>query len=434
VNLYDQLQSHEVITKILVTIMSLTSSKNFNLRHQPIKICISAAYFSIALFSHMSIADEDTEHRFYPAVLHLEGVGNIYAAGIRSKNVGDSDLTVTAGIGIGDVKAAALNISDIELPFIDGVISSTSILITEATLDTQYIRGAKALKKNNEMVFEQSLSGIAQNLRYQEAITEDTSWYINASLSQVEVGGYATDKGDDIDINMHLFKPITSFIPTIGYQFDERPNNEQTGLNAKIELNGNFFRAGDSTQGQVNYAAGYTFELDQHTLITYLRGSHAYIINREKDYDTHVEVKALLGLECDAITNNSEQDSCLILERDITDSIVQSAIHGSANSLGGAYGLRSYSEQYVKASNTLLEGAELTLNSPWQVAENASVAFVFFAEAGQADEQIENLADNSLYSYGVGIRTNYEGLPIRLETANGSNNEQSWFLTAGTAW
>lgn len=414
--------------------MSLPPFKDFSTHNISSKLFISSAYLVAIMLSNQSIADEDAEHKFFPAALHLEGVGNIYAAGVRSKNVGDLDLTVTAGVGIGDVQAAAVNISDLELSFIDGVISSTSAIITKATLDTQYIRGAKALAKNKETVFEQSLTGFAQSIRYQEATSEDASWYLNASLSRVEVGGYATESGNDIDINMHLFKPITSFIPTIGYQFDERPNNEQTGLNAKIEFNGNFFRAGDSTQGQVNYAAGYTFELDRHTLITYLRGSHAYIINKEKDYDTHEEVKALLKLECDAISDNAEQGSCLTLERDLTNSIVQNAIHGSANSLGGAYGLRSYSEQYVKASNTLLEGAELTLNTSWKILEDARLSFVVFAEAGQADDQIENLVDNSLYSYGVGIRTNYEGLPIRLETANGSNNEQSWFLTAGTAW
>lgn len=391
-------------------------------------------YCAITLLGNQSSADEEAEHQFFPAVLHLEGVGNIYAAGVRSKNVGDADLTATAGIAIGDVQAAALNISGIELPFVEGSITSTSAIITKATLDTQYIRGAKALTQKNETVFEQSLTGFAQNLKYREATSEDTTWYLNASLSQVKVEGYATDSGDDININMHLFHPITSFIPSIGYEFDERPNNEQTGLNAKIELNGTFFRAGDSTQGQVNYAAGYTFGLGQHTLATYLRGSHAYIIDRDKDYDTQAEVKELLGLECDAISDSAEQNSCLVLERDITNSIVQSAIHGSANSLGGAYGLRSYSEQYVKASNTLLEGAELTLNTQWQVIEDMPLAFIVFAEAGQADDQIENLADNSLYSYGIGIRTHYEGLPIRLETANGSNNEQSWFLTAGTAW
>jgi hypothetical protein len=398
------------------------------------KLFIGISYFAATLLSNQSIADEEAEHQFFPSALHLEGVGNIYAAGIRSEYVGEEDVTVTAGVAIGDMKAGALNITDIELSFLDGVVSSTSAIITKATLDTQYIRGAKGIKENNETAFEQSLTGIAQSIRYQEATSEDTSWYLNASLSQVTVEGYATDSGDDININMHLFHPITSFIPSIGYQFDERPNNGQIGLNAKIELNGNFFRAGDSTQGQVNYAAGYTFGLGQHTLATYLRGSHAYIIKREKGYDTHAEVKTLLGLECDAITNSSEQNSCLILERDITDSIVQSAIHGSANSLGGAYGLRSYSEQYVKAANTLLEGAELTLNTQWEVVEDIPLALIVFAEAGQADDQIEKLADNSLYSYGIGIRTHYEGLPIRLETANGSNNVQSWLLTAGTAW
>lgn len=414
--------------------MSLPLFKHFRTHNISSRLLISASYFTAALLSNQSIADEDTEHQLFPAVVHLEGVGNIYAAGIRSDYVGESDLTVTAGIGLGDVKAGALQISDIELSFLDGLVSSTSAIITEATLDTQYVRGAKGIKENKETVFKQSLTGLAQNLRYQEATSEDTSWYLNASLSQVTVEGYATESGDDININMHLFHPITSFIPSIGYQFDERPNNGQVGLNAKIELNGNFFRAGDSTQGQVNYAAGYTFGLNQHTLATYLRGSHAYIIDREKDYDTHEEVITLLGLECDAIRDSSEQSSCLILERDITDSIVQSAIHGAANSLGGAYGLRSYSEQYVKAANTLLEGAELTLNTPWDLLEGMPLALVVFAEAGQADDQIENLVDNSLYSYGVGFRTHYEGLPIRLETANGSNNQQSWFLTAGTAW
>jgi hypothetical protein len=274
--------------------MPLPPITQFSTNNTSSKVILTAACFSAALFSSQSIADEEAEHQFFPAAVHLEGVGNIYAAGVKSEYVGDADVTVTAGIGIGDVKAAALNVSDIEFSFVDGLISYTGAVITEATLETQYNRGAKALSDNKETAFEQSLTGFAQILRYQETTSEDSSWYLNATLSQVEVKGYATESGNNIDINMHLFKPITSFIPSIGYQFDERPNNEQTGLNAKIELNGTFLRAGDSTQGQVNYAAGYTFGLDQHTLTTYLRGSHAYIINREKDYDTHDEVKKII--------------------------------------------------------------------------------------------------------------------------------------------
>jgi len=170
------------------------------------KLFIGISYFAATLLSNQSIADEEAEHQFFPSALHLEGVGNIYAAGIRSEYVGEEDVTVTAGVALGDMKAGALNITDIELSFLDGVVSSTSAIITKATLDTQYIRGVKGIKENNETAFEQSLTGIAQSIRYQEATSEDTSWYLNASLSQVTVEGYATDSGDDI--SMHLVKPF----------------------------------------------------------------------------------------------------------------------------------------------------------------------------------------------------------------------------------
>jgi hypothetical protein len=59
---------------------------------------------------------------------------------------------------------------------------------------------------------------------------------------------------------------------------------------------------------------------------------------------------------------------------------------------------------------------------------------VAFAEAGQANDALSSLTDDSLYSVGMGARFNINDLPIRLEAAVGSDDTQAWFLTAGKRW
>jgi len=59
---------------------------------------------------------------------------------------------------------------------------------------------------------------------------------------------------------------------------------------------------------------------------------------------------------------------------------------------------------------------------------------VSFVEAGQANDALSALVDDSLYSVGAGARFNIGNVPIRLEAAVGSDDTQAWFLTAGKRW
>ena len=220
-----------------------------------------------------------------------------------------------------------------------------------------------------------------------------------------------------------------STLASVGVATDERKaSDDNSGLLASAELAALLFRPGQSDQGQLNYSASYTWAFEgRHTITSYARGSHGFVLAKKSEYDEVSEVLAEINGQCTT-------SACTLLENELANYIVDSNKNGSAQPLGGAYGLRSYSEQYIKAANTMLEGVELTLALPWAVGEGKSIELVAFAEAGQASDSISDLADDSLYSIGAGARFNINELPVRLEAAFGSDDTEAWFLTAGKRW
>jgi hypothetical protein len=367
-----------------------------------------------------------TEHSVLPAAIHLEGVGNIAGVAIQSKNLGEDDFSAVAGVAVGDAQAALLSLSDVA--WAGGKLSFTTVFVADLTLETQYARGTSTGTR-----YEQSLSGLGQFVSFKSPIDQQQHWYTNLGLTLVSFEGYADAHGGDITINQSGLHDVFSTTATVGLSHDARPlTTNRSGMKANIELASQLLRAGQSDQGQVNYAASYAWSfMGDHKVTTYARGSHAFVLSKRAEYDEVSEVLAEINGQC-ATANVS----CTGLENDLANYIVDSNNNGSAQPLGGAYGLRSYSEQYIKAANTLLEGVELTLAMPWgkKNVNGQSIELVAFAEAGQANDALSSLTDDSLYSVGVGARFNINDLPIRLEAAVGSDDTQAWFLTAGKRW
>ncbi len=387
---------------------------------KPLSLYLTVLMLSAAL-SH---ADNATEHHVLPAAIHLEGVGTIAGVALQSKNLGEDDYSAVAGVAAGDAQAALLTFSDV--PWSGGKLSFTSVLVHDLTLATQYTRGI-----NTGTQYKQNLSALGQFVSLKTPINQQQHWYANLGASLVSLNGYSDANGVDIAINQSGLHNVFTTLVAVGLSQNERPLTANTsGIKANIELASQLFRPGQSDQGQLNYAASYAWPfMGSHKVTTYLRGSHGFVLAKRSEYDEVAEVRTEINGQCTATNHN-----CTKLENELANYIVSSNNHGSAQPLGGAYGLRSYSEQYIKAANTLLEGVELTLALPWIMGKGTSIEWVAFAEAGQAHDAIANLTDNSLYSLGMGARFNIKNLPIRLEAAIGSDDTQAWFLTAGKRW
>lgn len=381
------------------------------------------------LASSWTQADEPVEHKVLPIVAHLEGVGSVAGLAVQSENVGDSDIKTTAGLAAGDIEGGAFNVS--EIAAFKGKLSLSTVMITNAEVDTQYSRGTKTGTE-----YQQELSGIGQFANLKTYMNQQQYWYANLGMTLVSFGDYSTSDGSVIAINDEGLHDVFSTLVSVGVAVDERKSfGDNSGLLASVELAGLLFRPGQSDQGQLNYASSYTWAFGgQNTVTAYARGSHGFVLAKKSEYDEVAEVKAEINGQCDTLGNQVDVDNCTALEDELAKYIVASNNKGSAQALGGAYGLRSYGEQYIKAANTLLQGVEATLQAPWSVGDGNSLEFISFMESAQASDRLSDLLDDSLYSVGVGARLNLKDTPIRLEVAQGSDDTEAWFLTAGKRW
>jgi|GEM_PF-2451585 len=386
-------------------------------------LLLSSPIFSTLLFlSAQGHAQQDASHTVLPAVAHLEGVGNIGAVGVQSKNLGEDDFSLLAMMATGDAQGGLLSIS--ELPWASGKLSFTTAFVNDITLDTQYGRGTNLGEE-----YQQQLSGLAQFARFDSEINAQQNWYTNLGVSLVSFEGYSDRAGNEITINQAGLHDVFSTMATLGMKHNDEPSDVSAAhLKAGVELTALLFRPGQSEQAQLNYNTSYKFPLTDGLAINgYLRGSHGFVLAKKSEYDEVSEVLAELDGQCSSA-------ACSQLENDLANYIVDGNKNGNAQALGGAYGLRSYSEQYIKGAHTLLEGLELTVALPFAVGEGNNIELVAFAEAGQAGDSLSELTDESLYSVGGGARFNIKDLPIRLEAAVGSDDTEAWLLTAGKRW
>ncbi|MEH6344471.1 MAG: hypothetical protein V7785_05255 [Bermanella sp.] len=387
------------------------------------------AFFLLALSAASVQADEGAEHSLLPGIVHFEGIGSVAVVGLKSEKVGAGDLNTVTAVALGDVEGAVFNVS--EIPFLKGKLSLSSVFINDISIDTQYGRGL-----NTGTEYEQELSGFGQFASLKTQLNNQQYWYANVGASLVSLGDYATAGGEVIKINDEGLHDVFSTLASVGVATGERKASaDNSGLLASAELAALLFRPGQSDQGQLNYSASYTWAFEgHHAVTTYARGSHGFVLAKRSEYDEVDEVLTEINGQCDSLVSTEDKQNCEGLEQDLANYIVDSNNKGNAQPLGGAYGLRSYSEQYIKASNTLLEGLEATYFLPWSAGKGNSIELIGFAESAQANDNVGSLLDDSFYSVGVGARVNLKDTPIRLETAYGSQNTQAWFLTAGKRW
>lgn len=378
---------------------------------------------------HMAMAevDEETSYSVLPALVHLEGVGTVAGVGLQAKDIGSEDWQAVTGVAAGDVEAAVIGIS--HYPIANGHLSVNQIFVSDATLTTQYARGT-----DTGTEYQQNLSGAGSIAKYSQFLSAQHAWYLGAGLSTVALEGYDNEDNDKIDINDAGLHDVNTTSFSIGYHYEQSPDSA-SGWQTNLEFATALFRAGQSDQGQLNHNTHYTQAISNRLSVTgYIRGSHGFVLNRKKEYDEVDEVLGALNGQCATLTTIEKQQDCAQLEQDLANYIVQSNRNGSAKAIGGAYGLRSYSEQFVKAANTLLEGVELAYQLPVNLTDNKKLEIIGFSEAGQASDDIQKTFDKSLYSMGAGIRLHVNSLPIRLEIAKGNDDTQSAYLTAGKNW
>ena len=374
-------------------------------------------------------ASEDMTHKVLPGVVHLEGVGTVAVLGVQSDKVGDQDFKVVSGLAFGDVEAGLVNVS--EIPLFSGKLSLSTAVVNEVEVDTQYSRGTKTGTQ-----YEQELKGFGQFANLKTHINQQQYWYANLGVSLVSFGDYSLSNGETININDEGLHDVFSTLVSFGLATDERKSfGDNSGLLASIELAGLLFRPGQSDQGQVNYAASYRWAYEGgHSLTAYTKGSHGFVLAEKSEYDEVDEVRAEINGQCDALTDASDKANCSRLELELANYIVDSNKKGNAQALGGAYGLRSFSEQYIKAANTLLQGVEGAIRVPVSMGDGNSFELITFAESAQANDDLAEIFDDSLYSVGLGARLNLKDTPVRLEVAYGGDNTESLILTAGKKW
>ena len=374
-------------------------------------------------------ADDSVEHKVIPIVAHLEGIGSVAGVGLQSEKVGEADYKTTAGLAIGDIEGGAFNVSDI--PLFKGKLSLTTFAVANAEVKTQYSRGT-----DTGIQYQQELSGFGQFANLKTHFNQQQYWYANVGMTLVSFGDYSTSSGEVIGINDEGLHDVFSTLVSIGVATDERDSfGDGSGLLASVELAGFLFRPGQSDQGQLNYASSYTWAFEGHNTVTaYARGSHGFVLAKKSDYDEVDEVLAELNGQCSTLSTALERSNCETLELELAQYIVDSNNKGNAQALGGAYGLRSYNEQYVKAANTFLQGVEGTISLPLSVGDGNRLELISFMESAQASDRLAEVFDDSLYSVGVGARMNVKDTPLRLEIARGSDDTEAWFFTAGKKW
>jgi len=172
------------------------------------------------------------------------------------------------------------------------------------------------------------------------------------------------------------------------------------------------------------------------TLVYNLFLSNAYVTDKGvTDYDT---LKALDGLDCNAIPPGPEQDSCLVTEDKYINDRILSNEYGTATSLGGTQRLRSFANGRYYAGNSFLYGIEYRWNltderTPFDIkiakGIRTGIQLAAFFESGTVSDKRSELFSNHRQSYGVGLRLVLEGLIIRADYGKGSEgNEFQLFL------
>ncbi len=363
-----------------------------------------------------------------PIVAHLEGVGSIAGVAVKTKLANEKEVLVA--LAAGDAKGILISASNIRIG--GSKLSLLAAVVQDATLKTQYGRGTDLGTEYN-----QSLNGLAHLASLKTKINQQQYWYASMGLSLVSLQGYKSANDDTIKINQAGLHDVFTLSTAIGFTYDER-NTQVFGASIKggVEVAGLLLRPGQSDQGQINYHTSWLWRLNESTrLSSYIRGSHGFVLAKKAQYDQLSEVISEIDGQCDSLANLTDQQNCFQLELDLASYIVTSNKKGNAQPLGGAYGLRSYSEQYIKAANTLLEGVELTYQLPWlKNTPQNTIELVAFSEIGQASDSLNKLTDDTLYSYGAGLRLNIKGTPVRLEAAKGSDETHAWYLTVGKRW
>lgn len=178
----------------------------------------------------------------------------------------------------------------------------------------------------------------------------------------------------------------------------------------------------------------------QDTLAFNLFYSDAFVIKKgETDYATY---QLLDGLNCQAIPEGTERDSCLATEEKYIDERIAHNNFGTATSLGGTQRLRSYANGRFYAGKALSYGSEYRWNltderTPFDLiiakGIRTGVQLSAFIDGGTVSDTTEDLFKDHKYSYGVGMRMVLEGLVIRADIANGDEGSE-FILFLGYPW
>ena len=384
-----------------------------------------------------SMADQSAGGPFaLPVILRFEGVGVIYggAAGYRK-------LPAVGGTGVigavsGDVKGFGLGISQIPLVTDKLLLSAGVARISDAHLLSKYSRGAEEGTSYNQRLGAQLAAVVAELL-----VSEHVRLSFGVINSTVNLKSYMTESGTAISLPGANLEAVKTLSVSAGAQHEVKEDLKTLAPGRKVGLSilTASGRSGQSDSLITNWQLSGSLPVSrQVSMAARARLSDAYVIRRQRRYETDEGVADALHADCESLADISERTNCSRLRSDLQHYIAQSNKNGTAAPLGGNTTLRGYSEGLFRAAHTVV----VSIEPRWRVSQTFAIPYFSqeknglelspFYDVGWVADQEGELEKSRRSSYGAGLRLIINDLPIRFDVARGER--MVWLLTAGYPW
>jgi len=355
-----------------------------------------------------------------PGAVYLNGVGEVYGVGAGLKKTTGHYFDLFAAKSLGKVDGEGVIVSNI--PIFDPKIklSLGHGQLNKADYETSYSRGlSQGYVVRQQIKGKGSFIGVKLN-----PFDEKLTFTINYINSWVRFIDYTTTDGQLIPFAKRTLHDISSDIKTYSTSYNFYPHSVHGQRASKIKgsvttIKG---RIAQSNLAILALAANNTFPIGPNFQVSLFTDFQTTKVTDESN-------SSAVDGDCDTLTNATDKQRCEQLEQELTNFVAESNRHGTSSPLGGSKKLRSYREMRFKGAHTLLNAVEFEM----KILKKRPLSAIVFGELGQVSDQFSDLLKHSRYSAGLGLRYNLGAIPLRLESATGSEG-QTVYLTAGYPW
>ncbi len=403
-------------------------------RPQVVSLC-SVILFSAALIIFLTgtlPAQTDTKSEFIlaPLVGRLAGIGEFYGPVIGMNNIGSSTLDIVGGKTNGRIDAAGILVGQIPLLKDTLSLSAAGVQVNKLYMDVSYTRG---MEEDDPVTQVGSAQGAALVFHWD---LFKPMLNFNTTLAN---WGYTFDSYlthiDEETIEMpdlHLGDlESTLLINDLVFDFTDNPENPTGGLRLGINLTSLETNTEFSGTQTANYFLNvYLPIISDHTWVFRGFGSDT-AVSKEAITDVE-EIKSKMKVDCDQLTQADQQSECENLRDSIATYLSAHNKYGTATPLGGNKMLRSFREMRFRGAHSRMLGTEFRFNFPSSgLVDNYQAALYY--ETGTVVDDLNDLNDTRVDSFGAALRFAINDLTLRLESANGDEGAE-WFLIVGHPW